>query len=151
MVFNSHQKPGTGEAVYMAAAAGEPTGAAAGYLMVRCDGDLARHLRVCRMFSALQARDRALATGDPKLGDSIADLLTATADLAGRAWPAANTDDPDLRRLTAALRDGWRATSSHHHVYHGQTPPATADIAHTGITELDELLSRVLWSRYRPP
>jgi hypothetical protein len=56
------------------------TRTAAGYLLLNGDGDASRYVRVRRLFSALQDRDRAMATGDRKPDDAIADVLAATAD-----------------------------------------------------------------------
>jgi hypothetical protein len=133
------------------------TRTAAGYLLLQGNGDATRYERVRRLFTALQACDRALATGDRKPADAIADVLLATADMAGRDWLAANATDPDVRRLRRALcagrldgadhvRDAYHGGPNSRHAAVGRTEPAAPAVA-----ELDELLSRVLWARYGPP
>lgn len=132
------------------------TRTAAGYLLLHGDGDATRYARVRRLFSALQDCDRALATGDRKPDDAIADVLVAAADMAGREWLAAHDADPDVQRLTTALRGGWRAAAGHladayavpngAHAVAGVAEPTAPDLA-----DLDALLSRVLWTRYGPP
>lgn len=128
------------------------TRTAAGYLIVNSDGDAGRYLWVRRLFSALQACDRALVTGDPKPDDAIAEVLTAAADLVGRAWLTANTDNPDVRRLTTALHNGWRDYRDQD-AYHSTatSPHPIPAVTESDVAGLDELLSRVLWTRYRPP
>ena len=126
------------------------TRTAAGYLILHSDGDAARYLKIRGLFSALQAGDRALATGDPKPGDAIADVLMATAELVGRTWLRANTGDPDVRRLDAALQEG-RLDQRDAYRDFADAAQATVSLAERDIGELDDLLSRVLWARYGPP
>jgi len=106
------------------------TRSAADYISRHITSDLARsralvllkRLRVCE--AALTATD-----GDPSLAHSLLRGLVLTVrELAGPAWLAANTDDPDIAAFTA-LDDA-------------PTPPSSAD--------LDELLARVLWTRFAP-
>jgi len=59
----------------------------------------------------------------------LRDLVLAARDLAGPAWLAAASDDPDIAAFTAL-----QATP---------VPPAPA--------ELDEIISRVLRARFAPP
>jgi hypothetical protein len=56
----------------------------------------------------------------------LRDLVLAARDLAGPAWLAAASDDPDIAAFTAL-----QATP---------VPPSPA--------ELDEIISRVLWARF---
>ena len=134
------------------------TRTAAGYLLLNGDGDATRYVRVRRLFSALQDCDRAMATGDRKPDDAIADVLAATADMADHYWLDANAADPDVRRLNAALRNGWRGAPGRlRDAFHGGGPDARqpavgfTEPAAPETAELDELLSRVLWARYGPP
>jgi hypothetical protein len=59
----------------------------------------------------------------------LRDLVLAARDLAGPAWLAAASDDPDIAAFTAL-----QATPA---------PPSPA--------ELDEIIARVLWARFGPP
>jgi hypothetical protein len=59
----------------------------------------------------------------------LRDLVLAARDLAGPAWLAAASDDPDIAAFTAL-----QATP---------VPPSPA--------ELDEIISRVLWARFPRP
>ncbi|MBA9003371.1 MULTISPECIES: hypothetical protein [Thermomonospora] len=63
----------------------------------------------------------------------LADLLTAVAECAGPAWLKANADDPDIARFTALVDQTQDETAE---------PPT--------ITDLDELLAAVLWTRHGP-
>jgi hypothetical protein len=84
--------------------------------------------RTC-LAEALGVCEAALAAagGDPGLGASLLRGLALTVrELAGPAWLAGNTDDPDIAAF-AALDDA-------------PAPPPPAD--------LDELLARVLWARF---
>ncbi|HEY8481731.1 MAG TPA: hypothetical protein VIL71_18040 [Spirillospora sp.] len=70
------------------------------------------------------------AADDPATATTLRDLLVAVADCVGPDWLAANTGDPDVRRLTTYL----------------ETPVLVpGDTA-----ELDELLATVLWARHGP-
>jgi hypothetical protein len=106
------------------------TRSAADYISRHTTSDLARsralvllkRLRVCE--AALTATD-----GDPSLAHSLLRGLVLTVrELAGPAWLAANSDDPDIAAFTALAS--------------APTPPPPAG--------LDELLARVLWARYAP-
>jgi hypothetical protein len=106
------------------------TRSAADYISRHTTSDLARsralvllkRLRVCE--AALTATD-----GDPSLAHSLLrGLMLTVRELAGPAWLAANTDDPDIAAFTALAS--------------APTPPPPAG--------LDELLARVLWARYAP-
>jgi hypothetical protein len=134
------------------------TRTAASYLILNGDGDATRYLKVRSLFGALQTCDRALALGNPSPDDAVAELLAATADLTGRAWLDANTNDPDVLRLVKVLRNGPPEDSPVPHdaaAAAAKTPhlSATAQPEQPlpDIAELDELLSRLLWMRYGPP
>jgi hypothetical protein len=104
------------------------TRSAADYISRHTSSDLARS-RALVLLKRLGVCEAALAAagGDPGLGASLLRGLALTVrELAGPAWLAANTDDPDIAAFTA-LNDA-------------PAPPPPAD--------LDELLARVLWARF---
>jgi hypothetical protein len=108
------------------------TRAAAGYIARHGPGELAR-ARAAILLAKLGACDDLLPGGDggvpAALHGLLRDLVLAARDLAGPAWLAATSDDPDIAAFTAL-----QATSA---------PPSPAD--------LDEIISRVLWARFAPP
>jgi hypothetical protein len=106
------------------------TRAAAGYIARHARGELARG-RAAVLLTALDACEDAPAGGDvPAVFHGVLrDLVLAARDLAGPAWLAAASDDPDIAAFTAL-----QATP---------VPPSPA--------ELDEIISRVLRARFAPP
>ena len=106
------------------------TRAGAGYIARHARGDLARG-RAAVLLTALDACEDAPAGGDvPAVFHGVPrDLVLAARDLAGPAWLAATSDDPDTAAFTAL-----QATP---------VPPSPA--------ELDEIISRVLRARFAPP
>ena len=84
---------------------------------------LARQARAC---------ERAVSDGDRELpavsSGLMRDLVQAVRDLVGGAWLAASGDDPDIAAFNAL-----EAVA---------VPPAPS--------QLDEILSRVLWARFAP-
>jgi len=106
------------------------TRAGAGYIARHARGELARG-RAAVLLTALDACEDAPAGGDvPAVFHGVLrDLVLAARDLAGPAWLAATSDDPDIAAFTAL-----QATP---------VPPSPA--------ELDEIISRVLRARFAPP
>ena len=106
------------------------TRAAAGYIARHARGELARG-RAAVLLTALDAGEDVPAGGDvPAVFHGVLrDLVLAARDLAGPAWLAAASDDPDIAAFTAL-----QATP---------VPPSPA--------ELDEIISRVLRARFAPP
>ena len=106
------------------------TRSAADYISRHTGSDPARS-RALVLLKRLGVCEAALAAadGDPGLAQSLLRSLVLTVrELAGTAWLAASTDDPDIAAFTA-LGDA-------------PTPPPPGD--------LDELLARVLWARFTP-
>jgi hypothetical protein len=83
---------------------------------------LVKRLGVCEAALAAEDGDPAVAYG------LLRGLVRTVRELAGPTWLSANTDDPDIAAFTA-LDDA-------------PTPPSSA--------VLDELLARVLWTRFAP-
>jgi len=106
------------------------TRAGAGYIARHARGELARG-RAAVLLTALDACEDVPAGGDvPAVFHGVLrDLVLAARDLAGPAWLAAASDDPDIAAFTAL-----QATP---------VPPSPA--------ELDEIISRVLRARFAPP
>jgi hypothetical protein len=107
------------------------TRAAARYAARHGPGDLAR-ARAAVLLAKLSACETALADGDavaPVVHSLLREVILAAGHLAGPAWLAASGDDPDIAAFTVL-----QATP---------VPPDTA--------ELDEIISRVLWTRFPPP
>jgi hypothetical protein len=104
--------------------------AAAGYIARHARGELAR-ARAAVLLTRLDACEDVPAGGDVPavLHGLLRDLVLAARDLAGPAWLAAASDDPDIAAFSAL-----QATP---------VPPSPA--------ELDDIISRVLWSRFAPP
>lgn len=108
------------------------TRAAARYIARHAPGELTR-ARAAVLTAKLGAYEDNPADGDgdvpAALHGLLRDLVLAARDLAGPAWLAATSDDPDIAAFTAL-----QATP---------IPPSPA--------ELDEIISRVLWARFAPP
>lgn len=106
------------------------TRAAARYAAVTGGG--LTHYRAAVLARRARACEQALSDGDrqlPAVSHGLArGLVLAVRDLAGRAWLAANGDDPDIAAFTALETTA--------------VPPAPG--------RLDEILSRVLWARFAP-
>src|SRR5690349_13925110 len=84
---------------------------------------LIHRLRACEM-----ALDAAGVHPPPAANGPLRDLVLAVRDLAGAAWLAASADDPDVAAFCA--------------LESAPAPPVPS--------ELDEVLSRVLWARFAP-
>lgn len=106
------------------------TRAAAGYIARHVRGELTRG-RAAVLTARLDACEDVPAGGDvPAVFHGLLrDLVLAARDLAGPAWLAAASDDPDIAAFTALQAI--------------PVPPSPA--------ELDEIISRVLWARFAPP
>ena len=106
------------------------TRAAARYAARHARSELAR-ARAAVLLTRLGACADIPAGGDVPAAfhGVLRDLVLAARDLAGPAWLAAASDDPDIAAFTAL-----QATP---------VPPAAA--------ELGEIISRVLWARFPPP
>ena len=106
------------------------TRAAAGYIARQARGELTRG-RAAALTARLDACEDIPAGGDvPAVFHGLLrDLVLAARDLAGPAWLAAASDDPDIAAFTALQAI--------------PVPPSPA--------ELDEIISRVLWARFAPP
>jgi hypothetical protein len=107
------------------------TRAAARYAARHGPGEPAR-ARAAVLLAKLGACETALAGGDaspPVVCGLLREVMLAAGHLAGPAWLAASGDDPGIAAFTAL-----RAAPA---------PPAAA--------ELDEIISRVLWTRFPPP
>src|SRR6266568_2461313 len=85
--------------------------------------------RAAVRYAARHARSELARARAAVLHGVLRDLVLAARDLAGPAWLAAASDDPDIAAFTAL-----QATP---------VPPAPA--------ELDEIISRVLRARFAPP
>jgi hypothetical protein len=106
------------------------TRAAAGYIAWHARGELTRG-RATALTARLDACEDIPSGGDvPAVFHGLLrDLVLAARDLAGPAWLAAASDDPDIAAFTALQAI--------------LVPPSPA--------ELDEIISRVLWARFAPP
>ena len=105
------------------------TRAAAGYAARHARGELTRG-RAAVLTARLDACEDIPAGHVPAVFHGLLrDLVLAARDLAGPAWLAAASDDPDIAAFTALQAI--------------PVPPSTA--------ELDQIISRVLWARFAPP
>ena len=83
-----------------------------------------------------QAIAACRAADDPvDAAAALTGLLTAVAECAGSGWLKANTDDPDVARLTALLDSAAEPASA------GGFPQAS---------DLDDMLAAVLWAAHGP-